>query len=52
MKHLSRRTRTRLLHIAALLESWAAGIRKYCSDRTPRRGKRQPKDHGQQRLIA
>ena len=40
MKPLSKPTRTRLLAIASLLDSWAAAIRKYVAARTPRRAKR------------
>lgn len=34
---LSKRTRTRLLSLASRLDRWAAGIRKYCAARTPKR---------------
>lgn len=43
MKHLSKPTRNRLLKLASLLESWAAGIRRYAAAKTPRRGKRAEK---------
>lgn len=34
---LSKSTRTRLLSLASRLDRWAAGIRKYCAARTPKR---------------
>jgi len=42
MRMLSKRTRTRLLTVASILDRLAARIRKYVASRTPKRGPRNP----------